>query len=55
MLLFLLILALKNLNVMFYNCFNNPIFDPFPTNNFKEYSNKTNPKITILEILVYKI
>ena len=28
---------------------------PFPTDNFKKYTKKTNPKITILEILVYKI
>ena len=29
--------------------------NPFPTDNFKKYTKKTNPKITILEILVYKI
>ena len=28
---------------------------PFPTDNFKKYTKKTNPKITILEILLYKI
>ena len=27
----------------------------FPTDNFKKYSKKYNPEITILEILVYKI
>ena len=27
----------------------------FPTDNFKKYTKKTNPKTTILEILVYKI
>ena len=27
----------------------------FPTDNFKKYSKKYNPKITILKILVYKI
>ena len=29
--------------------------NPFPTDNFKKYTKKTNPKITIVEILVYKI
>ena len=29
--------------------------NPFPTDNFKKYNKKSNPKITILEILVYKI
>ena len=29
--------------------------DPFRTDNFKKYSKEANPKITILEILVYKI
>ena len=29
--------------------------NPFPTDNFKKYTKKTNPKITILECLVYKI
>ena len=27
----------------------------FPTDNFKKYTKKTNPKIIILEILIYKI
>ena len=29
--------------------------NPFPTDNFKKYSKRTNPKITILEISLYKI
>ena len=31
------------------------LLNPFPTDNFKKYIKKTNLKITILEILIYKI
>ena len=31
------------------------VLNQFPTDNFKKYTKKIYPKITILEILVYKI
>ena len=34
---------------------NTGIVKPFPRDNFRKQSKKTNPKVIILEILVYKI